>query len=254
MGKGAIIVMHRLVYFALILLVLVPVQSRGETACIDSALLAYSTVGITRYFDDAERAAQPDLLGIQGTGWFRSPTSLVTVEHVVAAMGLSTEEWKVLTIQDVAESHSIGVRIQRVAGAGPEKLVVLELQTAISTARSVPIRMSPLVPDDRIVTMAYPNRQRRAVTGRFVQYATDGKLAGTGLLEIYEGNNRLVIDHGASGAPVFDCEGRIAAVISTVITQIFRTPFGEQRISTAWGTPNVVSVPIRELVGSLESQ
>jgi Trypsin-like peptidase domain len=169
-------------------------------------------------------------------------------------MGLSTEDWKILTIQDGADSHSISVRLQRVAGAGPEKLAVLELQTAVSTARSVPIRLSPLVPDDRIVTLAYPNRQARSVTGRFVQYATEGRLAGTGLLEMYEGNNRLVIDHGASGAPVFDCEGRIAAVISTVITQIFRTPFGEQRISTAWGTPNVVSVPIRELMGFLESQ
>jgi hypothetical protein len=246
--------MHRRAYYVLILTLFASVQSRADTTCIDSALLAHSTVGITRYFDDAERAAQPDLLGIQGTGWFRSPTSLVTVEHVVAAMGLSTEDWKILTIQDGADSHSISVRIQRVAGAGAEKLAVLELQTAVSTARSVPIRLSPLVPDDRIVTLAYPNRQPRSVTGRFVQYATEGRLAGTGLLEMYEGNNRLVIDHGASGAPVFDCEGRIAAVISTVITQIFRTPFGEQRISTAWGTPNVVSVPIRELMGFLESQ
>jgi Trypsin-like peptidase domain len=246
--------MHRRAYYVLILTLFASVQSRADTTCIDSALLAHSTVGITRYFDDAERAAQPNLLGIQGTGWFRSPTSLVTVEHVVAAMGLSTEDWKILTIQDGADSHSISVRLQRVAGAGPEKLAVLELQTAVSTARSVPIRLSPLVPDDRIVTLAYPNRQARSVTGRFVQYATEGRLAGTGLLEIYEGNNRLVIDHGASGAPVFDCEGRIAAVISTVITQIFRTPFGEQRISTAWGTPNVVSVPIRELMGFLESQ
>jgi len=241
-------------YYALILLLLSVVPSRAETSCIDSALLAHSTVSITRFFDDAERAAQPDLLGIQGTGWFRSAARIVTVEHVVAAMGLSTGDWKVLTIHDGGESHSIPVRIQHVAGAGPEKLAVIELQTAIASARSVPIRISPLAPDDRIVTMAYPNRQWRAVSGRFVQYATDGKLAGTGLLEIYEGDNRLVIDHGASGAPVFDCEGRIAAVISTVITQIFRTPFGEQRISTAWGTPNVVSVPIRELIGSLASE
>src|SRR5262245_22888638 len=232
-----------------LLLLLSVVPSRAETTCIDSARLAHSTVAITRYFDHAERAAQPNLLGIQGTGWFRSTTVIVTVEHVVAAMGLSTESWRILTIQDGPETHSIPVRIQRVAGEGPEKLAVLESQTPISAARSVPIRMSPLVLDDRIITVADPNRERRAVTGRFVQYATDGKLAGTGLLEIYEGNNRLVIDHGASGAPVFDCEGRIAAVISTVITQFFRTPFGEQRISTAWGTPNVVSVQIDELLG-----
>jgi hypothetical protein len=63
-----------------------------------------------------------------------------------------------------------------------------------------------------------------------------------------------VIDHGASGAPVFDCDGRVAAVISTVITQIYRTPFGQKRVSTAWGTPNVVSVPIRALMEFSEMQ
>ena len=246
--------MRRQACYALILALSASIQSRAETSCIDFAGLAHSTVGITRYFDEAERTGQPNLFGIQGTGWFQSSTTIVTVEHVVTAMGLSDGDWKILIIQDAAETHSIPVRIQRVLGAGPEKLAVLELQTAISGARSVEIRMSPLVPDDRIVTMAYPNRERRAVTGRFVQYATDGRLAGTGLLEIYEGDDRLVIDHGASGAPVFDCEGRIAAVITTVITQIFRTPFGEQRISTAWGTPNVISVPIRELMAPHESQ
>jgi hypothetical protein len=41
--------------------------------------------------------------------------------------------------------------------------------------------------------------------------------AGTALL--YEGDNRLVIDHGASGASVVDCDGRVAAVVSNVFTQ-----------------------------------
>ncbi|WP_375788409.1 hypothetical protein ACE10Z_13920 [Bradyrhizobium sp. Pha-3] len=43
-------------------------------------------------------------------------------------------------------------------------------------------------------------------------------LAGTVLLEMYEGDIRLVIDHGASGAPVIDCGGRVAAAISNVFT------------------------------------
>jgi hypothetical protein len=34
------------------------------------------------------------------------------------------------------------------------------------------------------------------------------------LLEMYDGDDRLVLDHGASGAPVFDCMGRIVAVVS----------------------------------------
>jgi len=219
----------------------------AETTCVESTQLAHSTVSITRYFDDNERT-EANVVGIQGTGWFQSPTTIVTVEHVVAAMGLSTTVWKSLNIQDGANSLFIPMRIQRLAGSRTEKLVVLELQTAFSEARSVTVRTSPLTPEDRLVAFAYPNRQPRFVGGRFVQYATDGNLAGSALLEIYEGNNRLVIDHGASGAPVFDCEGQVAAVIVTVITQIFRTPFGEQRISTAWGTPNVISVPVLDLM------
>jgi hypothetical protein len=114
--------------------------------------------------------------------------------------------------------------------------------------------MAPLRPEDRLVTLAYPNQNPRYVSGRFVQYATDGRLAGTALLEMYEGDNRFAVDHGASGAPVFDCEGRIAAVISTVITQILQTPFGVLRISTAWGTPNVVSVPVQKLTEFSEAR
>jgi Trypsin-like peptidase domain len=246
--------MRRRAYAALTFLLLASVNPRAETTCVDSSLLAHSAASITRYFDDEERKAQPGFVGIQGTAWFQSPTTIVTIEHVVTAMGLSTDDWKILIIEDDTESRPISVRLQRLVGDGSEKLAVLELQTAISAARSVSIRMSPLKPEDRVVTLAYPNRQPRSVGGRFVQYATEGKLAGTALLEMYEGNDRLAIDHGASGAPVFDCEGRIAAVVSTVMTQIFQTPFGQMRISTAWGTPNVVSVPIRELIAFQEGR
>jgi hypothetical protein len=38
------------------------------------------------------------------------------------------------------------------------------------------------------------------------------------------------------------------------MTQIFQTPFGQMRLSTAWGTPNVVSVPIRELIAFQEGR
>ena len=176
------------------------------------------------------------MAGIRGTGSFQPPTTIVTIEHVATAMGLSTQDWKPLDIKGGADSQLISARIHRVEG-GMEKLAVLELQAAISTARSVEIRVAPLVAEDRVVTLAFPDQSLRVVSGRFVQYAIDGRLAGTALLEMYEGDNRFAVDHGASGAPVFDCEGRIAAVISTVITQIFQTPFGVSRTSTAWGTP-----------------
>jgi Trypsin-like peptidase domain len=239
---------------ALICLLLLSAQSRAETACVDLAQLAHSTVSITRSFEDAERNPHSDVVGVRGTAWFQSPTTIVTAAHVASGMKLSTQEWKPVRIEDDADGQSNAVRIQHVAGTHAEKLAVLELQTAVPNARGVAIRMLPLMPEDRVVTLAYPNDRLHTVVGRFVQYADTGRLAGTALLEIFEGENRLVIDYGASGAPVFDCEGRVAAVVSTVITQILSTPFGNRRVSTGWGSPNVVSVPIQQLNEFSEAQ
>ena len=238
----------------LVFLLLLSAQSRAETVCVDLGQVAHSTVSITRYFEDAERNPQSDVVAARGTAWFRSPTTLVTAAHVASGMKLSTQEWKSVSIKDGAEGQSNAVRMQRVVGSYAEKLAVLELQTAVPDARSVAIRMLPLMPEDRVVTVAYPNDRLNTVVGRFVQYADTGRLAGTALLEIFEGENRLVIDYGASGAPVFDCEGRVAAVISTVITQILSTPFGNRRVSTGWGLPNVVSIPIQQLMEFSEAQ
>jgi hypothetical protein len=162
-------------------------------------------------------------------------------------MKLSTQEWKPVRIEGDAGGRLISVRIQRVVGSHSEKLAVLELEAPVPNVRSATIRVAPLVPEDHVVTVAYPDNHLQVVAGRFVQYADSGRLAGSALLEIYDGDNRLVIDYGASGAPVFDCEGRVAAVISIVMTQTLSTPFGVMRISTAWGSPNVVSVPIQQL-------
>jgi S1-C subfamily serine protease len=97
------------------------------------------------------------------------------------------------------------------------------------------------------VALAYPDNRQRFVGGRFVKYGDSDKLAGTALFEIFEGDNRLVLDHGASGAPVVDCEGRVVAVVSNIFTQTLQFPSRAIRISTAWGSPNVVSVPIQVL-------
>jgi hypothetical protein len=61
-----------------------------------------------------------------------------------------------------------------------------------------------------------------------------------GLVHLSSSSTSVTIDLGASGAPVFDCEGRSAAVVSIAITQTVRMPSGDIRVSTAWGTPNVV--------------
>lgn len=218
-----------------------------NAACVDPMQLVRSTAIITRNFDETDRNVGSAIVGIRGTGWFLSPTSIVTAEHVTAAMMLSAEHWKTLEIDSGEGNQSIEARIRRVAGSDPEKLAVIELRRPVERARAVTIRREPLLPEEQVITIAYPGGRPHPVAGRFVRMGEDGKLAGMALLEFYEGENRLIIDHGASGAPVLDCEGRVAAVISNVFTQDMQFASRVIRISTAWGMPNVVSVPLHAL-------
>ncbi|MCP3393656.1 trypsin-like peptidase domain-containing protein [Bradyrhizobium sp. CCGB12] len=239
--------MHRSTVCRLLILCGVLASTWANAACVDPALLARSTASIVQNYDERERDAHPGIIGVQGTGWFLSPTIMVTAEHVATAMKLSTTVWKPLEIAAGDGSELIGARIQRRVGGTPEKLAVIELQRAASDARSVAIRKEPLVPEEQVMTLAYPAGSSRPVGGRFVRFGEEGKLAGMVLLEMYEGENRLVIDHGASGAPVVDCNGRVAAVITNVLSQSLKLASREIRFSTAWGMPNVVSVPVQVL-------
>ncbi len=229
-------------------------HSRLEASCIPAPQLAHAAVSIERYFDAQERAARSSLLGVSGTAWFLSPTTIVTAEHVSAAMLLDARDWKPIDVKDGDDTRSIPARIERVTGAGEDKLAVLTLQSEFPGARSAAVRTSPLAPDDQVITVAYPAGRARVVGGRFVKYGDAGRFAGAALLEMFDGNDRLAVDYGASGAPVFDCDGRIAAVVSIVITQDVWFFSGKTRVSTAWGTPNVMSVPIEELTKSLQSR
>ena len=137
------------------LLLLLLASSRAE-ACIDPEGLAHSTVSITRYFSGDDARGDSGLLGIRGTAWFLSGTSMVTAEHVAAAMGLSDQSWKQIEIRERENKQSIAVRIQRVAGIHAEKLAVLELQAQFSGAQALQIRMKPLAPEERVVISHIP--------------------------------------------------------------------------------------------------
>ncbi len=238
---------RRIGYGALVLFVLLANTQLTSATCVDPTHVAHSAVSIFRHFDDAERETHPGLVGVRGTGWFLSPTTIVTAAHVTAGMELSTQDWKSLEIVDENDSQFIAARIQRLAGGQTEKLAVIELGRAVLNAQSAAIRQEPLVPEERVVALAYPTGRPQLVEGRFVRFGDGGKLKGMALLEMYEGENRLIIDHGASGAPIIDCEGRVTAVVSNVFTQSIAWAHREIRISTAWGMPNVVSVPVQAL-------
>jgi trypsin-like peptidase len=233
------------------ILMLVMASARAEAGCIDPVTLAHSTVAITRYFDDQEQKnAPPGVLGVGGTGWFLSPTSMVTVGHVAAAMILSDQTWKQLDIRSGETERSISARIRLIAGSQAERIAVLELQAAFPGVQGFQVRMERLVPEEPLFSVAYPSNHLRVAGGRFVNYGDGDRLAGTALLEMYDGNDRLVLDNGASGAPVFDCEGRVVAVVSNLFTATLPFMSRAIRTTTAWGNPNVASVPIQVLKDS----
>jgi hypothetical protein len=231
------------------IVVLVAASSGGAASCVDPSTLVRSTVSISREFSEDERRAAPAILGIRGTGWFLSPRRLVTAAHVAEAMHLSAHEWKEIEIRERERKLALPARIARVAGPHAEKVAMLELQAPFPSAVALPVRLQPLVPEERLSSLAYPKGELRFAGGRFVEYGTEENRVGTALIEMHDGNDRLVLDHGASGAPVLDCEGRVVAVVSTLITQTITLPTGPVRVSTAWQTPNVAAIPAEALKG-----
>jgi Trypsin-like peptidase domain len=227
---------------------------RAEAECVDPATLARSTVNIVRIFGKAQESPVADPYGIAGTAWFLSPRFVVTAAHVADAMRLSEREWTKVEIHERESKTSFPVRIVHRLGSHAEKIAVLELGTPFSGATALPTRAAPLVADEPVLSLAYPDLKLRYAGGRFVRLETDDALAGAALLEMYDGTDRLVLDHGASGAPVLDCDGRVVAVVTNVLSQTVDILSQTIRVSTPWQTPNVVAVPIGQLgppLGSL---
>jgi hypothetical protein len=152
------------------------------------------------------------------------------------AMYLSGKDWKEVELREREITETISIRIVRVAGSHSEKIAVLEMRTAFPGAATLPLRMELLVPEERVASLAYPRSHLRFARGRFVRYGEDNNF-GSALLEMRDRNDRLVLDHGASGAPVLDCDGRVVALVSTAITQTISSLADTVRTSTAWQTP-----------------
>jgi len=226
---------HRIIARATtIFIVLVTTHcARAQDVCIDPSTLVAATVGITRYFTDEERPA-PSVEGYRATAWFfRSPRFLVSIAHFVDdAPVFPRNEWRMIDVQQPDISVRVKARLLAIVKGLPEGLAVLELAEPFPRARPLRLRETPLSRDEPVRSIAYVDGVRFAM-GKFAEVMASGEIPtdhpfskvppGTGLFEMWDirerNNDRFVLDHGASGAPIVDCDGNVAAVTSSILTQ-----------------------------------
>jgi hypothetical protein len=102
-----------------------------------------------------------------------------------------------------------------------DELALLELERPFPGMQIASVRMVPLEPAERILTVGFPGGVYVIARGKYMGSLT---FAGEGTtvrnayrLKFYDTNNRVVMRKGASGSPVFDCTGRVAFTIDSML-------------------------------------
>jgi len=246
----------------LVLMMVIAQCARAEDACIDPSTLAATTVSITRHFT-ADEKPRPSLEGYRATAWFyRSTRYLVSIAHFVDdAPVLPRGEWRKVDVQQRDVTVQVSARLLAVVRALPEGFALFELREPFPNAQPLKLREKPLARNEPVRSIAYPGGLRFA-KGRFAEIAGSSDIPGdnpfakvrpgSGLFEMWDieerNNDRYVLDHGASGAPIVDCEGNVAAVASSIVTQGSLYFAGREfTLTTPWGMANNTAALIQPL-------
>ena len=239
--------------------------ARAEDACIDPSTLTATTVSITRYFT-ADEKPQPSLDGYRATAWFYGSTRyLVSIAHFVdEAPAVPRGEWRKVDLRQRDVTVEVSARLLAVVRALPEGFAIFELREPFPNAQPLRLREKPLSRNEPVRSIAYLGGLRFA-KGRFAEIAgsnsnndmpRDHPFAkvrpGSALFEMWDiderNNDRFVLDHGASGAPIVDCDGNVAAVASSIVTQgSFYFAGREIKLTTPWGIANNTAALIQPL-------
>lgn len=193
--------------------------------CVTPENVIDTTVSITRSFA-ARDYDENDAITLRGTAWFTKKTEMVAVEHVVEAFGLSHDTWhEVTVVQQYPGSIwwnevAVLVRIKRVLSDGvPEDLHVLELKEPLPwPIQLAEVRATPFVIGERALGIGYTGGTLTAAVGQYI----DVPLRNSNQFarfELVRRTERDVLLSGASGGPIFDCTGRVMAVIARILPE-----------------------------------
>lgn len=243
-------------------------EAQDQTGtCVDSSLSARAVVSVARYFDEPMREGDGEVVGEQATAWFyTSPRLLVTAAHF--ANDFPDGTWKDVELRQAAREGQpeVAMRVRlRVAvrgrisevpqrGPGPtglaDDVAIMELHDPFPNATVLDVQSTVPTPGASVLVLGYPDGRMRTARG-ILRRADDptGRYAGLALVEV-QGANRLLLNGGASGAPVLDCaKGVVVAVLNGLLTSP-SLPFLPPQyavVPTPWGSPTNTAVPASTL-------
>jgi V8-like Glu-specific endopeptidase len=244
------------------------------TACVDPKELARSVVSIVWNFSQARRdRTGREFVAQRATAWFyTSPRLLVTAAHF--ANELPADGWQEAELRQASRDGepdtivwarlrvSVRGRVSdgQQGGSGAstdlaEDLAILELQDPFPNARVLDIQPEAPAKDATVLVLGYPAGKMQAARG-IVRESEDSarRYPGLALFEV-QGSNRLLLNGGASGAPVLDCRhGRVVAVLNGLLTgpTLPFLPPESSVIPTPWGSPTNTAVPASTLAALMD--
>lgn len=201
--------------------------------CVDPSTRAQAIVKL----DDA-----------QGTAFLTKPNEMVTVQHVSEQLGMSSD-WQLINLSqrqdgpyDSWTARRALMRIKHTFFHNlPEALHVLEIRGPYASEKvaTVALREKPLLVGEKVTAVGYAAGMRTFATGYYV-----GRSFGLSPwhgFNLTDGSGSYPITRGASGGPIFDCEG---LVVSTIARATGTASYP--------GFPNVQGIPVNYLARTYE--
>jgi hypothetical protein len=183
----------------------------------------------------------------QGTGWFVDSTHVVTIHHVAEHL-VPADGWTTLDFFHINPNVTPAVRTEQVlarragtlrTNAGDD-VTVLELDRPFRGAGVA--RAHDERPDikERVVIVGFPRGMLRIGKGQYLGQRivlSNGTLyvSADMRLDLEDREHRDVFIGGASGSPIFDCEGRVVSVLNAYIMKSSAVPCSADESACANG-------------------